>query len=95
MSKEEIKIENKYAIKILAQVQSMFNEDSENYVDPSELSQDSDKATAFLHALANIVPAHVYRSLTGDEQDNLGFNHIANRLCFQFGSKIETESTNK
>ncbi len=81
---EKEKPEHQYAIKILSQIQEMFDEDCENYIDKSEF-EDSEKATAFLHALANIVPNMVYQKLTGDEQDVLGFNHIANRLAFQFG----------
>lgn len=76
--------EHQYAIKLLSQIQEMFNEDCDNFIDRSEF-EDSEKATAFLHALANIAPNMIYQKLTGDEQDLLGFNHIANRLAYQFG----------
>lgn len=57
-----------------------------------ELSEDNN-ATLLMHALANIVPTHLYIRMTGDQKiDQFGFNHIANRLCVQFmGGVIDGE----
>ncbi len=78
--------EVRYATQIAAAIMGCFDEDSEHFIDPSELD-DSDNATAFVHEMATMAPNMVYRHLTGDEQDNLGFNHLCNRLCVQFQNK--------
>jgi hypothetical protein len=79
--------ENIYATKILDQLSEMLNNpECENYIDKEEFLDD-DNVTAFMHALANLAPNIVYRSLTSDEVDSLGFNHIANRLAFQFSKR--------
>lgn len=82
------KLEYQYAVKIVSQITEMFEEECDNNIDKEDLL-DSEKATAFLHALANIAPNLIYQRLTGDEQDLLGFNHIANRLAYQFGKSAE------
>ncbi len=53
---------------------------------------DENNATAFLHALANVVPCNIYKKLTNDGTDILGFNHIANRLVYQFTKQDEAEA---
>lgn len=76
---------NKYAVLIQAAIVEMLDHDSESDYKIDVLDfKDEDKATAFLHALANIVPCHIYKKLTHDDTDILGFNHIANRLVYQF-----------
>ncbi len=75
--------ELEYSTKLTLAVQEAFNEDSEYYISPSDITE-GDNMTAFMHALANIVPAAWYKQLTGEKVDMLAFNHIANRLCFQF-----------
>lgn len=78
-----------YAIKLVGAIQEVFNEDSDNYIGTEDFEND-DNVTAFMYALACMVPKHVYEKITGDEtQDVLGFNHIANRLAFQFGKPKE------
>lgn len=74
--------QDEYAIKIMAQVQEMFSEDCENYIDPNELAED-DNATDFMHALATVAPAMIIGRLTGEQYDALEFNHMANRICAQ------------
>lgn len=79
-----------YAAIIQGAIAEMLNEDSESdYKISLSDFEDEDKATAFLHALANIVPCNIYKKLTRDETDILGFNHIANRLVYQFTNKEE------
>jgi hypothetical protein len=74
---------NQYAVKILACLNELFQEDSEHYIGIEELSEENN-ATDFLHALANIAPTHTYNKISGEETEMLAFNHIANRLCFQY-----------
>ena len=79
-----------YAAIIQCAIAEMLNEDSESeYKISLSDFDDEDKATAFLHALANVVPCSIYRKLTKDDVDILGFNHIANRLVFQFTKEVE------
>jgi hypothetical protein len=66
------------------------NEDNINYIDKNEFLED-DNATEFFHALATVMPAQIYNTLSTAKTDSLGFNHIANRLCFQF-SKTDKDS---
>lgn len=49
-------------------------------------SEDFD-GTQFFHALATACPTILYNKLTGNELEMLEFNHLANRMCFQFASK--------
>jgi hypothetical protein len=74
-----------YAALIQSHIADMLDPDSESdyKIDMNEFG-DEEKATAFLHALSNIVPCNMYRNLTGEDCDMLGFNHIANRLVVQF-----------
>ncbi|MDV6169565.1 hypothetical protein R1T16_14105 [Flavobacterium sp. DG1-102-2] len=74
--------QEEYTIKILDQLQVLFNEENENRIDIKEL-EDNANAGDFFHALANLAPTVVYGKLTEKEIGTLDFNHIANRLCFQ------------
>ena len=74
--------DSEYAVKIMAQIQEMFDENCENYVDADELAEDTN-ATDFIYALGSLAPAMIYERLTGDKKDALGFNHLMNRLCAQ------------
>ena len=80
--------QDQYAIKILSQIQEMFDEECENFIDINELVED-DNATHFTHALATIVPAMIFNKLTDQNLDTLGFNHMANRLCAQFSNFVK------
>lgn len=74
-----------YAYKLLSKVQELFdNEDGEG-ITIEELSENNN-TTLFIHALANIMPNLVFQKLTGEQTNNLEFNHVANKLCFQFSS---------
>lgn len=74
--------QEEYTIKILDQLQQLFEESNENKIVLTEL-EDNTNATAFFHALANLAPTVVYSKLTQKDIDTLDFNYIANRLCFQ------------
>ena len=82
--------QGRYFQAILDAVQTIFEEESENYISMEEL-QEGDNATDFMHALANQVPTYVYGRLTGQKTDSLSFNHIANRMCFQNSSLVDRE----
>lgn len=83
---EKQKKADEYAFKIIKAITEVFNEDSDFYIDKSKL-EEGENLTHFSHALSNVAPAYVYRLLTGDEVNGLEFNHIANRLCFQYSNK--------
>lgn len=68
-----------YTTKLLSKIQEIFEEDEQFR---NEL-EESNNATDFIHALANIVPASVYGNLTNQDISLIDFNHIANKLCFQ------------
>jgi len=74
--------QEEYTIKILDQLQQLFEESNENKIVLTEL-EDNTNATDFFHALANLAPTVVYSKLTQKDIDTLDFNYIANRLCFQ------------
>lgn len=74
MSTEEI------AAKLLLGVSEMIqDEDNENFINLKEVD-----LTDFIHALSNVMPCYVYEKLTGQDKNQLEFNHIANQLCFQY-----------
>jgi len=72
-----------YAQKLVSQIALIFDEDSENHIDTAEFEDDKN-LTDFFHALANVVPAYYFNKITGQEKDNLEFNHMANQLLFQY-----------
>ena len=76
-----------YAAMITSSISDMFEEGSDYHIDQEELAE-GDNLTHFLHALANVVPTHIFNDITGDKKNQLEFNHTANHLCFQYG-KIE------
>ena len=75
-----------YAVKLNSAISEMFDDLNENHISMDEISE-SDNATAFIHALATVMPNYIYNKLTGSDIGNLEFNHVANRLCFQFCDK--------
>lgn len=74
--------QKEYTLKILEQLQQLFEKECSNYIEISEL-EDNNNASDFFHALANLAPAVVYNKLTKSNAGSLDFNYIANRLCFQ------------
>ncbi|MCY1720184.1 hypothetical protein OU798_07510 [Prolixibacteraceae bacterium Z1-6] len=75
---------------ITGAIGSMFEEDSEWNIDQEELME-GDNLTHFFHALANVAPTHLFNQLTGDDKNQLEFNHVANQLCFQYSNKVDKE----
>lgn len=74
--------QEEYTIKILDQLQQLFEESNENKIEVKDL-EDNANAADFFHALANLAPTVVYSKLTQKDIGTLDFNYIANRLCFQ------------
>lgn len=69
-----------YAALISEKVAEMFEENQEDI-------QTGDNLTHFIHALSNTVPNLFYNKITGEDKNNLEFNHIANHLVFQYSKK--------
>ncbi|MCO6147507.1 hypothetical protein [Flavobacterium sp. NRK1] len=74
--------QEEYTLKILDQLQQLFEESNENRINIADM-EDSQSAADFFHALANLAPTVVFSKLTQKEIGTLDFNHIANRLCFE------------
>ncbi len=80
-----------YAALITGKIAELFEEDNENgvYIDSNEL-EEGDNLTHFIHALGNVVATQFYNHFTGEEKNTLEFNHIANKLVFQYAKKTKT-----
>lgn len=83
-----MKKEHEYAMKIKSQLLDIFDPESENFIDPKEFEEDPDNAAAFLHAMATMAPNIIFHRLTGQQKNNLEFNHIANQLVFQYSEVV-------
>ncbi len=71
------------AVKIGSAIQDCFNEESDNFIDLKEISENEDKFKAFIHVILNQVPTMIYGKFTGEDKNMLEVNHIANQLCFE------------
>jgi ferredoxin-like protein FixX len=77
-----------YAIVLIQAIQQAFDKESDiPHIDINDFADD-DNFKCFTHSLANIVPNSIFSKLSGQEKDNLEFNHLANHLCFEFGTII-------
>ena len=93
MAKENQKF-LQYAGQITIAISEMLSGDhADNNISQEELMED-DNLTHFMHALANVVPTLIYCDITGENTNQLEFNHIANKLCFQFGRSALSGSRN-
>lgn len=72
-----------YTALILSKIGEIFEENEEFM---KELSEE-DNVTDFIHAMSNMVPTHMHNHLTSSSIQMLEHNHLANRLCFQFGNR--------
>jgi len=86
--------ELQYAALLTQKISEIFDEDSDIHIDQEELKE-GDNLTHFFHALSNIVPTHFFNVITGDEKNNLEFNHIANQLIFQYSKRSSEEDETK
>lgn len=80
MSDEKIKKSIQYAINIGSAMTSLIAEDEEL----QEELQDTENFKALLHAISTIIPNRIYNQFSEGELDNLEYNHLANKLCFEF-----------
>ena len=81
-----------YAAMLSGKIAELFDEDSESdyHIDQNELKEDGN-LTDFFHALANVMPCHLFNKITGDDKNTLEFNHTANQLCFQYSKKDDSK----
>lgn len=84
----ETKKHFEYAALITAKLAELFSEDSDVRIDMNEL-REGDNLESFFHALSTLAPTVLFNDMTGSDEDVLGFNHLANRLCFQYSHKNE------
>jgi len=48
---------------------------------------DKEKFAMMFHAMANMAPAYMYVELTGNQVNSLEFNHMANKLIFNYNKE--------
>lgn len=83
-----------YAKKVALQIADIFEKDCENYISKEELAE-GNNLTDFIHAVSTLAPAVIYHSLTGAKINSLQFNHLANRLVFQYSEMKPAQSNAK
>jgi hypothetical protein len=77
---------NEYAQKISFKIVELFKEEGDLQIDIKELME-GENMNLFIHALANIAPSFIFAQITGEDKNALEFNHIANKLIFQYAKK--------
>lgn len=80
---------NEYTLKVTQALSQIFEDDSKFSIDKEEFNDDAN-ATALIYVISSLAPAYIYTEITGDKVDILAFNHIANRLIFQFANNSES-----
>lgn len=75
--------EKEYASKIMLAMNELFNDESDFFIGTEEL-QKGDNLTDFFHAISNLAPNFIYNKITGEELHILDFNHLANKLVYQY-----------
>ena len=73
-----------YAALISEKIGELIDEE----ISMEELQED-DNLTEFFHALANVAPNLIYGGIVGSNVNSLEFNHLANKLCFQYLNRSE------
>jgi len=86
MTKEE-----EYSAIIISKLAEIIapDSDSDMRIDLDDLLQSDENATIFFHCLANIAPTYFYNEITNETINSLEFNHLANKLNFQYLNKPE------
>ena len=80
-----------YTAIIVEAISKLIEEDGELSIDKEELFE-GDNLTGFFHALANVAPSCLYDAMTGNNVDILEFNHIANKLVFQYAKEKDNKT---
>lgn len=77
-----------YATAIIGKIQELFDDEFESdfHIDTEEL-ESSENLKHFIHALSNIASTYIFNDLIGDKKEMLEFNHLANRLVFEYSKK--------
>lgn len=70
-----------YAARIAEKIVALIDEE----ITEEELLE-GDNLTQFIHALSTMAPNIIFKNITNKKTDDLEFNHIANRLVFQFSN---------
>jgi len=84
----DITKEHVYAALIAAKVLELFDSEKGGSI-PDEDFETNENVSHFIHALANLVPSYIYAEITGDAKNLIEFNHLANKLVFQYSKLIE------
>lgn len=74
--------DEQYATKLVAHIQEIFRPGHPDHINMKEFSH-PDNYTAFMHAMATLVPLHFHNNLTKQDKTQLEFNHLANSLIFK------------
>lgn len=77
-----------YAEKLISLVSQIFDDESEIgiKIDIDDF-EDDDNTTAFIYALAVIMPCHFYQAISDiDHCTYIDFNHLTTKLSFQFST---------
>ena len=79
---------DRYTILILGAIGEVLNKDSESEfkIDYQELLQ-GENMTDFVYALSAVAPLAIYTQITDDKLNLLEFNHLVNKLIFQYAQK--------
>jgi hypothetical protein len=89
MSKQKTEKWITYAVEIQSALHEAFNNGS---IRLNEF-EDSENFKQFLHALSTVVPGSLFNKLTGDDKNFLEYNHLANKLCFEYLKNNETDNS--
>jgi hypothetical protein len=74
------KTQMQYHLKITNALSSIFEEESENYIN---VFDENFSMNDFIHVLATRAPQMIVIKLTSEEFDPLEFNHLCNKLIMQ------------
>lgn len=81
-NKTEQKLLMEYGGKVAQALLTIFDEDSEYYIDKNEAD-----LTILFHAISTTAPNVLFNRLTGDNKNNLEFNQLMNQLVFQYSNR--------
>lgn len=76
----KLDVQLKYYTKIVAALSSVFDPESEHFI--NVLDEDFN-LNDFIHVLATRAPQRAFEKLTHEDLDPLAFNHLCNRLIMQ------------
>jgi len=74
---------NEYTKILYNHLVELLNPENDIHITAEELNKD-DNMNHFIHAMASLAPALIFNQMTNNKESVLDFNHVANKLCFQF-----------